>query len=468
MRVKVFQKLGNGASKQAFTLQENPDGAEYNYTIPDGSDVTKFCIVKYTNSIHWKKESEFPKSFLDFKRRITSDPRYNYDIFYADEVPYGENASELRVYKKLYRNYKIQFECIDELRKMRDLGELFAPKLHQIRIDTESNTGIPFPPEELDSKFEEIPSGIVTVSYLVERCDDSVIKFVVENQDKISEVPTKIAEFIDLYVDTIGELNCDIKSENFCPRIVDGHVVSIRLLDVDPKFCIKGDTPEFKKNAKVFMKYAFMTHSVKWGQKVGELRAKINFGNFGLTQNDVDAMVLFFYTKKYMLYEFNPINMLYHYFVYLHPGNFRLMEMPVGWEKIVDKTGETYYRNKYTKEMTDDYPVKYEFLLYDKLMNYFEKYSMMEQILDYCNRINKISFSTKQGGTAAAAEGTAVAGPSNEGEPAAATEGPSEDVKEGGTAVEDMTDNTPMSKGGKRKHKSKKRKNNKRKRTRKA
>jgi hypothetical protein len=119
--------------------------------------------------------------------------------------------------------------------------------------------------------------------------------------------------------------------------------------------------------------------------------------------------------------------------------------------------------------MTDDYPVKYEFLLYDKLTNYFEKYSMMEQILDYCNTINKISFSTKQGGTAVAAEGTAAAteGPSKDEVTTVATEGPSEDVKEGGTAVEDMTDNTPMSKGGKRKHKSKKRKNRKRKYTRK-
>jgi hypothetical protein len=488
MRVKAFENLGSGASKQAFTIQENTPGDPYNYTIPDGSDVTKFCIVKYTNTIDWKNESEFPKSFQDFKTQIASNPGYNYDVIYADEIPYGQDATVLKSNKKLYRNHKIQFECTDELRKMRDLGELFAPKLHQIRIDTQSNTGIPFPPEKLDSEFEKIPSGIVTVSYLVERCDDSVIKFVVKNPNKIFEVPEKMIEFIDSYVDTFGELNCDIKSENFCPRIIDGRIVSIRLLDVDPKFCIKGDTPEFKKNAKVFMKYAFMTHSAKWGQKIDDERARIHFGNLGLTQNDVDAMVLFFYTKKYMVYEFNPINMLYHYFVCLHPGNFKVMEMPVGWEKMVDKTGKTYYRNKFTKEVTDDYPLKYEFLSYDKLTKYFKKYSMIEQILDYCNTTNKIVFLSEEGGTSMEEE-TGVAGPSEQGTTiAAAAEGPSEETeepsknghsnlltesskykKEGGITMTEKEDNVfNFLKGGKRKRKSKKRKNRKRKYTRKA
>ena len=466
MRVKKFENLGHGASKQAFTLQESLEGAPYNYTIPDGSDITKFCIVKYTNTIDWKNESEFPKSFQDFKRRIASDPRYNYDIFYADEIPYGEDATVLKSNKKLYRNHKIQFECIDELKKMRDLGELFAPKLHQIRIDTQSNTGIPFPPEELDSKFEEIPSGIVTVSYLVERCDDSVIKFVVKNPDKIGEVPAKMIEFIDSYVERQNELNCDIKSENFCPRIIDGRVVSIRLLDVDPKFCIKGDTPDFKQNAKVFMKYAFITHSVKWGQKIDEKRKKINFGDLGITQDDVNDMIRFFYKPEYMVYEFNPINMLYHYFVNLHPGNFVSLPAPNGWKKKISKTGKNYYVSIISDPPTSQwkYPEDYIFLYYDNLIKYFkDDFSEIIKIFQDANMENGVVLLSEGRNT----KQRDSVGPSESG----GGGGPSEYKKEGGMAIEDTTDNAlyeEESKGGsKRKRKSKKRKNMKKKRTRK-
>lgn len=496
MRVKKFENLGYGASKQAFTLQESLEGAPYNYTIPDGSDITKFCIVKYTNTIDWKNESEFPKSFQDFKRRIASDPRYNYDIFYADEIPYGEDATVLKSNKKLYRNHKIQFECTDELRKMRDLGELFAPKLHQIRIDTQSNTGIPFPPEELDSKFEEIPSGIVTVSYLVERCDDSVIKFVVKNPDKKPEVAAKMIEFIDSYVERQNELNCDIKSDNFCPKIIEGRVISIRLLDVDPKFCIKGYTPDFKQNAKVFMKYAFITHSVKWGQKIGNRRATINFGNMGITQNDVDAAIRFFYRPEYMVYEFNPINMLYHYFVNLDPGNF--VELP-GWEiQIIETTNDAGEKNKVkqfrhirTQTITKSLPYEYEFLSYDKLILYFREnlYKIIELFKELNKEIGIVLLSGGGGGPS-----KAVARPDEK----ESIEKYSKDIKDNAPykeegaidnaryKEEDTTDNARYkeedatynepnkeddakgAKGGRRKRKSKKRKNRKRKYTRKA
>lgn len=451
MRVKEFKRLGFGASKQAFTVEEDSSDEEHNFTIPDGSDLGKFCIVKYTNPIQWRSDSTFMPKFIEFRTQMMSDPIFKRNV-YNNLIP---QTIQFVLHNNLYNIYKNQFECVAELKKMMALGDAFAPKLHQIRIDiVGQEPGTPFSPEEMDSQFEEIGNNkVVNISYLVERCDDSVIKFVSENIERKNEVARKMIEFVDSYVETFGELNCDIKSENFCPRIVDGRIVSIRLLDVDPKFCIKGgDTPDFKQNAKVFMKYAFITHSVKWGQIIGKRRT-INFGNMGITQHEVDAALRFFYRPEYMVYEFNPINMLYHYFVNSHPGNFVSLPAPNGWvKKTSKKNGEPFYvkLNLDPPISQWDYPKGYDFLYYNNLIEFFsEDPSKMVKLFQDANMEN---------GVVLLSEGSKVI---------------VEEPKEGGRAIteDDTTDNAlyeEESKGGRRKRKSKKRKSNKRKHTRKA
>lgn len=501
MRVKPFEKLGRGSSKQAFTIQKDTAGEPDNFTIEEGSDVTKFCIVKYTNSIWWLPKSSYSKKFIKFLKDMT-DPQFkrnfNNNLIRKD---YEFNDKEIESFKNMYNNRKPQFECIAELKKMMELGESFAPKLHQIRIDIINargavEKGTPFSPDKMDSKFEEIGEHDVNISYLVERCDESVIKFVSKNEDKKPEVAAKMIEFIDSYVERQNELNCDIKSDNFCPRIVDGRVISIRLLDVDPKFCIKGDAPEFKKNAKVFMKYAFITHSVKWGQKIDEKRKKINFGDLGITQDHVNDMIRFFYKPEYMVYEFNPINMLYHYFVNLDPGNF--VALP-GWEiQIIEITNDAGEKKKVKQfrhirtqtiynSLQYEYEYEYEFLSYDKLILYFteDPYKIIELFKELNKEIGIVLLSGGGGGPS-----EAVAEPDKK----KSIEKYSKDMKDNAPykeegaidnarykeedttdnaryKEEDATDNEPNkeddAKGGRRKRKSKKRKNRKRKHTRK-
>ena len=456
MRVKPFENLGHGASKQAFAVEEDSSDEEHNFTIEDGSDLGKFCIVKYTKPIKWRSDSTFMPKFIEFRTQMMSDPKLKRDV-YNNLIP---QTNQFVLHNNLYNIYKNQFECIAELKKMMELGELFAPKLHKIRIDIVDATlgaveeyGIPFLPDEMDSKFEETGNNkVVNISYLVERCDESVIQFVSENRERKNEVARKMIEFVDSYVETHNELNCDIKSENFCPRIIDGRIGSIRLLDVDPKFCIKGgDTPDFKRNAKVFMKYAFITHSVKWGQKIGNQRATIYFGNMGITQNDVDAAIRFFYRPEYMIYEFNPINMLYHYFVTLHPGNYVSLPAPDGWvKKTSKKNGEPFYvkLNLDPPISQWDYPKGYDFLYYNVLIEYFSE--------DPSNMVKLFQDLNVKNGVVLLSEDSKVI---------------IEEPKEGGRAIteDDTTDNVrnEESKGGRRKRKSKKRKSSKKKRTRK-
>ena len=466
MFVKEFERLGSGASKQAFTIEEDITGERHNFTIPVGGDVTKFCIVKYTNPIQWRSDSTFMPKFIEFRTQMMSDPKFKRDV-YNNLI---SQTNQFVLYNRLYNIYKNQFECVAELKKMMALGDAFAPKLHQIRIDiVGQEQGTPFSPEEMDSQFEETGNNkVVNISYLVERCDDSVIKFVSENIERKNEVATKMIEFVDSYVETQNELNCDIKSENFCPRIVDGRVVSIRLLDVDPKFCIKGETPDFKQNAKVFMKYAFITHSAKWGQTISRQRVRINFGNMGITQHEVDAAIRFFYKPEYMVYEFNPINMLYHYFVNLHPGNFVSLPAPNGWKKKISKTGKNYYVSIISDPPISQwkYPEDYIFLYYDNLIKYFkDDFSEIIKIFQDANMENGVVLLSEGRNT----KQRDSVGPSESG----GGGGPFEDSKEGAVAgpIEDTTDNAQYkeedAKGGKRKRKSKKRKNMKKKRTRK-
>jgi len=396
IQVAKFEILGKGSSKNAFTLVNAPTDSPQNFTLPEGSNINKFCLVEYTRPINWRKDknSSTDVEFKKFREKMDNDPEFKYKIdrgsFFIDIIGEPQKVSEINYLKHLYDNHDNQYICIAELKKMFELSkESFAPKLHQIRIDVANrssetgNYGIPFLPEMMDSEFEKIPSGYTKVSYLVERCDEEIFKFIEKNPDKKDETGKKVVEFIDLYVDIQNELNTDIKPANFCPTIADdGTVVAIRLLDVDPTFCVKGSSPEFKKNAKVFMKYLFIVNSVRWGKK-------INFGNLGITKSEIYAMINYFFSDEYFFYKRNPINMLYHYFAHTHPYYF-LGETPRGWKtKISRTTGAKYFQNISSGHKQFNYPVEYEFLKYDDLKHYFNV-SHFIKMLDGLNASNNI------------------------------------------------------------------------------
>jgi hypothetical protein len=317
---------------------------------------------------------------------MENNPKFKYHIEHKILDPHMKLSFD----EKTYEQHRYQFNCIAELKKMHDLAPQFAPKLHQIRIDSSTTLGTPFPPEEMDLNFAKTPSEPVTISYLIERCGDSIIKFVSENPENLDErrdeVAQKMIKFVDSYVDAYIELNTDTKPENFCTEIVDGKIKSIRMLDADTKYstiCIDdGNIEEFKRHAKVFMKYAFITYSIRWGETIGGTRIKIDFGNLDITQEDVDAMLTFFYKKEYMIQDFNPINMLYHYFIQLHPSEFKLDHL-----------------TEYDK--MNLIPEHYEFLYYDSLMNYFDSNKLIEIFKKY-NEQYKITLTQatkKKGGS---------------------------------------------------------------------
>ena len=133
---------------------------------------------------------------------------------------------------------------------------------------------------------------------------------------KDDDVARKICEFCDKFVDTTESVNCDFKYQNLCPMIVEikdkrdresHEIVSIRMLDVDPNYAIekKGD-PDFSRHAKVFMKFLMFAHLIKRGAR---------FSKWGVSDVDVREMIAFFYGMDYMIYEFNPINMMYFYLI---------------------------------------------------------------------------------------------------------------------------------------------------------
>lgn len=343
--------LGEGESKKAFSIEEKKN-SEYCFTLPNGTDVGNFCLVEYKNPIKWVR----------------------------DEDKTHDNESEETN------------ELIAELKKMYELsmeknGRAYAPKLREIKIDdvTEDDPndhvqGVPFPPENMNDEFEKIKSDTkVKISYLIKRCDDNVIEFISKYPTKMNEVSAKIIEFINSYVETHEELNSDIKSENLCTTIVDGSVVLVGMLDADPKFSVYGNSEEFKHNAKIFMKYEIIGHSVRIGDNVNGNKETINFGNLGITQNDVDNMIRFFYKPEYMKEYFNPIAMLYHYYAGEHPGFFLDIPLPTGWIATQSQTtGKIYYANTITKQSQWDKPKHpYEFLSNDGLKKYFSVENMV-------------------------------------------------------------------------------------------
>jgi len=224
-----------------------------------------------------------------------------------------------------FENYDEQFNIINELKKMIEFGKLgLAPIIYQIRI----NNGAPFSPDEIDAQIAKLPDGEpVQFSYMVEKCGgdhryiNNILTFVDRYPLKDDDVARKICEFCDKFVDTTESVNCDFKYQNLCPMIVETkdkrdhkshEIVSIRMLDVDPNYAIekKGD-PDFSRHGKVFMKFLMFAHLNKRGAR---------FYKWGVSDVEVREMIAFFYGMDYMIYEFNPINMMYFYLIEKSPG----------------------------------------------------------------------------------------------------------------------------------------------------
>ena len=333
--VEEDTQLGNGTYKTAFTLKLVTPGNVYNFILQNKNDITKFCLVKFRDVIRW-------------------------------------NPNNTKMYKE-------QYQCIAELNNLFKLSKkMFAPKLHQIRIDIVSDDGtiqqygIPFLPEKMNANFKIINSDYVKITYVIEKCDESIIKFLLKNTDKIEDVGQKVVELIDAYVKSENELISDIKPENFCPKINDdGTFENVRFLDVDTRYIIKGIGQEFNYNAGVFMKYAFLVYSKRWGEIIDGKKIRCDFENLGITQDDFDNMIRFFYQEEYMKNnEFNPVNMLYHYFINLHPYK--------------------VYNSKYKEG--------YSFLNYAALMKYFNINEILKIFHD-ANSTYKIVLPARTGKT---------------------------------------------------------------------
>jgi hypothetical protein len=359
------QKLGEGSYKQAFTVNICDAGTENAKSdFSSNIDPSQLCIVEFKESIQWINVSLKRKDiqqFVKFKTKIRTDPDFKYTIYKSlsthDDtrqnitgrpdpfVPPKEYERFFEINCKNINNYQIlnswfnssdtQFDLIDELKLMYKLGSFLegtktaelggggsgggssnglAPKLHQIRIDIKNGTvtqlGTPFSPDEIDAKFAEIPlNSFVKISYLVERCGESIMQYIRKNPGKKDEIREKLSNFIDVCVDETKQCWLDFKPANLCPKYNSSkEIVSIQLLDIDTKFLIsdKG-LPNFSTHAKVFMK--FLCFSLLQKQQ----RDKMN--EWYVSREEVAEMIQFFYRMDFMIYEHNPINMLQHYLI---------------------------------------------------------------------------------------------------------------------------------------------------------
>lgn len=337
---KTNQQIGYGSNKIAFSAKICEDEDSTNWT--STRDPKDLCIVEFKNEIQWITDDE--KKYVEFKKKIKSDPKFDYSLhkFFSTNkkdselMVFSTNKKDSDLLEKWYRNSNDQFDIVNELKKMHELNKIgittthsgagappsettpLAPMLYQIRIDTWEKgqviKGIPFSPYNMDSEFSKIPNeSIITISYLVERCGKSLSNIILDmNDSKISQIGKKIIEFIDAYVDLTNELNCDFKPNNLCPQYnSNNEIVSLSLLDIDAKFYIKNDDANFRNHAKVFMKFMVFSYFRKYNH--------VTFPDWGISKASVVKMFIFFYDDAYMLYKYNPINMLWNYFDGLNP-----------------------------------------------------------------------------------------------------------------------------------------------------
>jgi hypothetical protein len=318
-------------------------------------DTTQMVIVNFGDKIRWINPSKRSNRWqptrngnkiIEFKTKMMNDPDFTYnnskliDKLMTDhpdwettkksievsieEFPEIKNLEDLLEW---YQKNNSQFYYINELKKMNELSKAgLAPKLYQIRINAEA----PFSPEEIDAKMGEIPDGEnpIQISYLAEKCGGDISTFIrrIESDMKLSydkkkenieKIIQKICDFCDAFVDTTESVNCDLKDVNLCPNVVEGEIVSIMLLDVDPMYSIeKKGNPDFLRHAKVFMKFLIFMYLLKKTENNYELRlSKV----WKISNVEVREMISFFYGMEYMKYQFNPINMMYHYLIKKHP-----------------------------------------------------------------------------------------------------------------------------------------------------
>lgn len=353
---KTEKRLGNGTYKMAFSAKKCDDNKSF-YEWTSTEDPNKLCIVEFKNEIRWANplttSDESIAEYTEFKKKLKSDPIFDYGVYkfvserredvinkygsYFASTKYiniAEDVQSIELMEKWYRSSNDQFEIINELKKMHELNKIgittihsgagappnettpLAPMLYQIRIDTlepDNKLGIPFSPDNMDSEFFKVMNGsLIKISYLVEKCGMSIIKFV--EKDKYFKIGKKIIEFIDAYVDLTNELNCDFKPDNLCPQYnSDNEIESLSLLDIDAKFYIKDDDVNFRKHAKVFMKFMIFSYFRKYNHEL--------FPDWGILPANVINMLKFFYSNTYMTYRYNPINMLWNYFDGMNPTN---------------------------------------------------------------------------------------------------------------------------------------------------
>lgn len=371
------QTLGRGSYKIAYFTKkcdvENPT----NWTSDE--DPNKLCIVTFKNAIYWlnpltsnDENRDKDREYVEFKTKLKSDPKFDYGVYkivvaitmidklievinilkdYSDYFGSttkininNRNPHTIALLEEWYGLSDDQFEIINELKKMNELNKIgvsvvhsgggappestshLAPMLHQIRIDKidlkdqknpKKIIGTPFSPDKMDEEFSKITNRTpVNISYLVERCGMSIKSLItMVNFDRFTKIGEEIIKFIDLCVDLTHEINCDFKPENLCPQYTsDGTTIeSLSLLDIDAKFYIKNDSPDFIMHTKVFMKFMMFSYIQKYNQKI--------FPDWGITETQVRDMLRFFYDDAYLVYRYNPLNMLWHYLVTINPEN---------------------------------------------------------------------------------------------------------------------------------------------------
>jgi hypothetical protein len=375
--------FARGNIKKAYNVKICDAETESDFT--SDTEITQLCIV-FMTKIKWMTPSpdEYGTQFIQFKTKVITDLQFKYDIRKLIDKhktdnpdwenkepkipitdPYLKEFSEIKNLNQLidwFEKHNEQFDYINELKKLNELGKLgLAPKLYQIRI----NNDPPFSPDKIDEKITVIPDKQeVEISYLMEKCGMNIDKFIGRSSDRndlircnhsqdelMSSLIKRICEFSDAYVERTKGVNCDLKYENLCPIIVDGEIISIRLLDVDPKYLVEDKkNPDFVKHAKVFMKFFIFAYLFK---KTGVLLLPYwFFKKKNCVFNDVEVreMIIFFYGKDYMIYEFNPINMMYNYLIKTHPLQIK----------------EVLERRRGVGNKED-----YKFLHFDKLKPYF-------------------------------------------------------------------------------------------------
>jgi len=368
--------IGSGTYKDAYSAQICHARIASPHDFVCDMHPAELCIVEFKDAILFinftTSKSSVIKEFYKFKMKMLTDaefkhtineilndelfnnekpfiPPQEYSDFFKNECPF---VNKMEYLNEFFDKGNKQFELINELKQMHRLGSIgvgnnsgggggaapithlssFAPKLYQIRLDiviiekinNGSGTilmekiityGTPFTPDKIDEEFAKIPNNsFVKVSYLIERCGESIKTYVKDNPYTTNDVGQKVSDFIDSYVDATDELNCDFKPENLCPKYKKSNVndqiksiESIQMLDVDTQFLISENSTIFSRHAKVFMKFLFFSYFEKY--------TIAKFNNWHVSQSEVSDMINFFLKKDFMIYEYNPINMLHHYLI---------------------------------------------------------------------------------------------------------------------------------------------------------